>query len=351
MISESTVQILDGLDLETVNNTARQLNALPAGETFGGVVLKIISGELELSFSELLKSLAAPLFSELGMFSALLKEMVVIAILSAVLSVISLSLRNKAVADLGFYVVYIIIVALLLDSFMECVAVMRSFAGNLARFVEASVPLMASLLLVSGNPSSAAVLNPLAMFAAGAVQFIIRDIIGPVLIFAAVLEIVNNLSAREMLSRLSEIIKKGVKITLAALGGLFAAILTLYRISTPIVDGAAIRAARYAAGAVPVVGQALSSAVDAAVFWSGAVKNSVLIAVIIVILLICMPAIIKTAAFAIVYKITAALIEPICDKRAVNAINAAGSLASLALAACALAAASFIFMVMIMISL
>jgi stage III sporulation protein AE len=86
------------------------------------------------------------------------------------------------------------------------------------------------------------------------------------------------------------------------------------------------------------------------VFWSGTIKSAVLVAVIVVIVLMCLPVIIKTAAFAVIYMLTAALIEPICDKRVVSAINTAGSLATLVLAACALSAVSFIFMVMIMIS-
>jgi stage III sporulation protein AE len=228
---------------------------------------------------------------------------------------------------------------------------MRIFAGNLARLVEASVPLMASLLLISGNPASAAVFNPLAMLASGIVQFALRDIIGPILIFAIILEIVNNLSARRMLTQLSELVRKGVKVGIILLTGLFMGILTLHRISVPIVDNAAVRTARYATNAIPVVGQALSGAVDVVVLWSGTIKNSALLTVIVVIVVMCIPTILKIAAFVIIYKITAAVIEPICDKRISTAINNVGSIASLVLAACVLAAFSFIFMVIILISI
>ena len=347
MIDINHHQLLEGLNFEAVDRAA----ALPPGESFYNVVMSILTGELDLGLGGVLGRLGSSLFSEIGILTSLLREMVIIALLSAILSAISLNLRSKAVADLGFYAVYMIIVALLLDSFLETVTIMRGFAGTLGNLVEASVPLMVSLLLVSGNPSSAAVFNPLAMFAAGAVQFIIRDVAAPVLIFAAVLEIINNLSQREMLSRLAKLIRTVVKTGLGALAGLFAGVLTLHRIGAPIVDGAAVRAARLAVNAVPVVGQALSGAVDTAALWSGAVKNSVLTAVIVVIILLCLPVIVKLLAFVIAYKLTAALIEPICDKRVSAAINAAGDLAALALGACALAAAAFVFMAMVMISL
>lgn len=346
MIDSNQLQILDGLDFGAIDRAA----ALPGGSVYD-VAMQILTGELDLSLGGVVASLLAPLFAEIGVMGALLRELAIIAILSAVLSAVSQNLRSKAVSDLGFYVVYMIVVALLVDSFMECIFIMRDFAGTLGRLVEAAVPAMISLVLVSGNPTSAALFNPLAMFAAGAMQFVIRDIVAPILVFGAVLEIINNLTAREMISRLASLARTLLKTGLAALAGLFAAVLTLHRISAPIVDGAAVRAARFAVNAVPVVGQALSGAVDTATLWSGAVKNSVLTAVIVVIVMICIPVIIKLLAFTIAYKITAALLEPICDKRVCSAISAAGSLASLALAACALAAASFVFMVMVMISL
>jgi len=351
MTTEMPTNMLDTLDFTSVDNVSTQLVALPRGESFSSVALSILRGDMDLTLGQTLSSLLSPLFQEVGIMAHLLRDMVIIAILSAVLSALAINLKNKSVSDMGFYVVYIIVIALLLDSFLRCVRLMQGFSDDLSRIVEASVPLMTSLILLSGNPASAAVLNPIAMVAAGLMQFVLRDIIAPVLIFTAVLEIVNYMSAREALSKLVDLVKKAVKVSLVVLTGLFAGVLMLQRVSAPIADGAAVRMARYGVGAIPVVGQALSGAVNVAVYWSDAVKNSVLTTVIIVIVFMCLPVILKITAFILAYKITAAIIQPICDKRVVNAVNTVGSLASLVLAACALAAMSFIFMVMVMISL
>jgi len=340
---------MDNLDMSAMDNIAGF--GLPGQVGFTDVVVQILRGELDTSFGGIVQSIVTPLFSQLSVFMGLLREMVLIIILGAVLTVLSISLKSKSTSDLGFYIIYIIVVSILLSSFITAVGVMQEFSAGLARIVEAAVPLMASLLLVSGNITSAAIMNPLAMLAAGTMQIVLRDIIAPALIVTAILEIVNHMTERELVSKLAELLRKLIKYALFTLAGLFMGLLTLHRLSAPILDNAALRTARAASGAIPVVGQALSGAVDLAVLWADTVKSSVLTGVIIVIIVMMMPILIKAVAFVFAYKLTAAIVEPICDKRIVKAINAAGSLASLVLAACALAMVSFLFMVMLMISL
>jgi len=52
-----------------------------------------------------------------------------------------------------------------------------------------------------------------------------------------------------------------------------------------------------------------------------------------------------------VYKLTAALVAPICDERIVEAIDTTGNYAALALGVCVLAAFLFIFIVLATLSL
>lgn len=318
---------------------------------FFGTVVKAVKGELGLSPAEILKNFGGALFSEIHELLGIIRDMIIIVVLGAIFKALSSSLKTKSVSELGFYVNYIIVVTLLLSSFGGCVGVMRDFVGELCRFAEAAMPLMVSLMVISGNPGTAYVFNPIIMFGISGLEALINNFITPAIVFAAVLEIVNNISNGETLQKLAELVKKAASLSLKALAVIFGAVLSLQRISAPIVNGIAVKAAKTAVGAVPVVGQALNGAVDAVLYWSGAVKNGVMVAVILAIALMCLTPVIKIAAFMLVYKLTAALIQPICDKRIVNAVSAAGSLAAIALGACALAGVMFVFMAMIIISI
>ncbi|MDR1703791.1 MAG: stage III sporulation protein AE [Clostridiales bacterium] len=344
-------EMLSDLDFNEMNGIIDKTGGLQNGDGFLDTAVKAIKGELDLSLSGIASALLEAMFREVKAFSGLMKELLAVALLSAVLGALSGGLRVKSVGELGFYVCYIITVTLVLSSFADCMTVLGDFTGELCKLVIAAAPLMAGTLLASGNPSAAAVFNPAAMFAAGGLELIIRDIATPLLIFSAILKVVGNIAGGDTLGRLSELLKKCVSIGLKVLAGLFVGILSLQRASVPIIDNAAVKTAKFAVNAIPAVGQALTGAVDAVVYWSGAVKNGVMIAVIIAIFFMCLPAVLKMAAFVIIYKLTAALAQPICDKRVISAVDGAGSLAAVALGAAALSAVVFIFMMMIMISI
>ena len=55
------------------------------------------------------------------------------------------------------------------------------------------------------------------------------------------------------------------------------------------------------------------------------IKNSIGVAAIIVLLIVCAIPVIKLVVFTIMFKLTAAAIEPIADKRLVKAVNGASN--------------------------
>ena len=85
-------------------------------------------------------------------------------------------------------------------------------------------------------------------------------------------------------------------------------------------------------------------------YWGGAVRSGVLIVVIIGVVMYCAVPVLKIAAFILIYKLTAALIQPICDARIVKAIDGAGNIAAVALSATVLVSVMFIFTAMILLS-
>lgn len=131
---------------------------------------------------------------------------------------------------------------------------------------------------------------------------------------------------------------------------IFISILSLQRITTPILNNAITKSAKVAVNFVPVVGQALTGAVDAVLYWSGAVRGGVMAAVIILIIIMCGAPILKIIAFIFVYKMTAGIVQPICDERIVKAIDSAGTFAALILGVCVVISVMFIFMIMIVLS-
>lgn len=314
------------------------------------LVMQAIKGEIDLSPKSIINMLTSSLFSEVYSLVSLMRHMIAIAVLSAFFKAFSSSFKSNSVAELGFYVNYIVIIAVLLSSFTICVGIMQSLCGELCDLMLAAQPLMLSLVVMSGNLASSYAFNPVLLFFTTFIANMLQMFITPTIITAAVLQIVSYISEREMLQKFSDLIRTVVSWGLKAAAVVFISILSLQRISTPIVNNAITKSAKVAVNFVPVVGQALTGAVDAVFYWSGAVRSGVLVSVIILIIIMCGAPILKIIAFVFVYKMTAGIVQPICDERIVKAIDCAGTFAALILGVCVVVSVMFIFMVMIVLS-
>lgn len=116
-----------------------------------------------------------------------------------------------------------------------------------------------------------------------------------------------------------------IKWILRGLVTVFVGVMGLHGLTTPFVDGTINKAAKSMTSAfVPVVGEALSGTVDLVMNCGVIVKNSYTVGVIIALLLICAIPLIKVFLCMAVYQITAAIIEPISDKRIANCLEGMG---------------------------
>ena len=104
-------------------------------------------------------------------------------------------------------------------------------------------------------------------------------------------------------------------------------------------------------GAVPVVGDVFGGALDTAAAMTGAVKSSYLIGVIVVIGIACIIPIIKVFAVMVMFKVMAAVTEPIGERRFIKCINSAGDNIGLMLSTLFTAMVMFMFASIILVGL
>jgi len=326
-------------------------HAFPGGtESLTDIAVAALRGELDLSIGGIFNWLLAGIFTEVSSLFYLLRHMLIIAILSAFFKAMTSSFQNSGISKLGFYICYVLIVAMLFQTFSVALYIMTSMVGNIITLLMGSTPIIIALVASGGYLASAGAFAPILLFASTFLTVFIDRLIVPVLIFAATISLVSYLSEKESLDKLSKIMQKGIGFGLKAIALVFVAVLGFQRIATPIINTIAIRGTRTAVSAVPVVGQALSGAIDTALYYSAAARGAVSAALLVAAVAISIVPILQIAAFVAVYKLSAALLAPICDERIVEAIDTMGGYATLVLGVCVLAAFLFIFIVLIMLA-
>jgi len=350
----AAVMLEKQLSLVNVNGIETALNR-SANESlritdFKTLVLAAIRGELALTPTMLLQWLADGLFGEVTSLISMMRHMLVIAVLGAVCKALLSSFKQKEVSELGFYVHCLLMLGLLLSSFALCIGLMQALVGELCTLVTAAQPALLTVVTISGNPAAAITFAPILLFAADFAALLIQTVIAPAITLTASLQFVNCLTDRPLFQKLADLLRGAITwaLRLTALG--FMAVLSLQRLSAPIMTTAVGKTAKLAVNAIPIVGNVMAEAVDTVGAWAGAVRSGVLAAVLIVLVLLCAAPLLKLLAFTLVYKLTAALMQPISDERIVKAIDAAGTFSALVLSACAMMAAMFMFMIMIILT-
>lgn len=341
---------LDMLDLEEISSVIDK-TYLSGQIGFKDLVTQAVMGELDLSPQSAVNYIIKIFFSEITDNLAIIRNLLIVAVLTALLKNLSDSFKNKSVGELGFYAGYIMIITILFSSFRIACGIATDMVQELASLIGASVPLVTTLAVMSGNVSAAYVLNPSLLFLANIVTNAIRDFILPGIIMAASVQIVNFLSGKEILTKLSELFKNSLSFALKTMAVLFMGIISLQRISAPIFDSVMGKTAKSAISMVPVVGDALSASVDTYFYWSQAAKSGVVVAVFVVTAAMFALPILKIASLIFIYKLTAGIVQPVCDERIVKCIDAVGGYTVLILGAVTTVAVMFLFALIVVLSL
>ncbi len=341
------LEIFDFSEADTIINKSSSGNM---EVNFKDLVVKALNGELDFSLPSVANWFFRALLFEVIENSRLMQELLVIAVLSALLKSLTESFKNKSVGELGFFVSYIVMTAVLISAFNASISIVTSLVATISSIMHGTLPLMLSLLVMSGSVSGALSFQPIVAITINLITYFITTILTPLIIFAATVQIVNFLTEKEILSKLSELIKKGCDIGLKGATALFIFILSIQRISAPILNNLAMKTAKTTINAIPVVGTMLSGAMETVVSWSQAIKSATAVALILAVVLICAIPIIKLLALIVMYKFIAAVIQPICDERIVKCIDSIGTYSTLLLNAGVTVIVMFLFSVIIMLS-
>lgn len=343
-IINEQLNMLDFGELNTaLENSNKNLN-------FKDLITKAMKGKLELSPKSIFETIMNTLFEELHENNVIIRNLIVICILSALIKNLTGSFKSKEVGELGFYISYIILVIVLFNSFNIAVNIMKDLINELSYIMQATLPLVMSLVIMSGYVTTAFVFDPLVLFFINFITIITRDFIAPMILLTAVMQIVNYISEKVILKKLTIFIQKSIGWVLKCTAILFITILSLQRISTPIVNNLITKTAKISINAIPLVGNVLTGAVDTVMYWASATKSGFVVAALISILIVCSLPIIKLVALMLVYKIIASIIEPICDERIVECIDSIGSFTALILGAVVTVIVMFVFYIMIILS-
>jgi stage III sporulation protein AE len=306
------------------------------------------SGDGKFSFKKLITTVADYAVKDIIADVKLMTMLLIICVICALLINLQRAFSSESLSNIAYFACYSLIIIIVAKSFYIGVAEVKDAVKGLSDFMMALMPVLLVLLATSGGAVQSAVIDPIIMVTISITSEIIINVILPLIVLSFVLQFVNNISEDYKIDRLAKLLKQSVLWIQGFVMTIFIGIVTIRGISAKAIDEVTAKTAKFAVdNFVPVVGKCLSDAISTVVGYSALIKNAISsVGLIILIAIVALP-IIKLFILAFVHKLTAALVQPISDKRLVSVINAAGD--TLILLAASLISISVMFFIIIAI--
>ncbi len=336
---------LSNFDFSDADKTYREL--MEQENDFGGQ-----------SFSELVEEIMGSSYSDKGIWDAIwrvlfgvfannkkaLVQIIILAVLSALISSFLPVINSEQVSDMAQMVIKIVLVTILMASFTGACNVCVTTLDNCIAMYESIVPVFFTIVIaVSGSMTGAAYYEVILIMIT-IINSVYKNVLVNLVRIYILFSVADMITGKEQFSKMCELLAGAVKLSCKATMAVFSGIGCIKGLINPASDAYKKNMLYKSLKLVPVAGGSLE-AVSQAVMGAGTViKNSVGVAVIVALAAVCAVPIIKLMVLTMLYKVTAAFIEPVADKNFVKVVNAAGSAIGLLTVITVMAVTMFILM-------
>lgn len=291
---------------------------------FKETVLEVISGKEEISF-ELIKHLAGDQINYvLRTGKENLIHILVLAVAAAVFHNFSQVFGSRQICEISFYVLYLLLLALCLNSFGLVTEWVGNGVENLTMFMTAFCPIYFLAVSIAKGSVTAVAFYCLILVLIYVIELVIVCVILPVIHIYMMVKVLDFLSSQEYLTKFAELIETVVVWILKTLTACVIGVNIVQGMISPAIDAVKRSAVTRTAEAIPGVGDAVGGVTEVVLGTAVLVKNGIGTVGLIICLSICVVPLIQVGGMALMYKLAAAVIQPVSDKRIAGCIDCVG---------------------------
>lgn len=229
--------------------------------------------------------------------------------------------KNKYISDIGFLVIYTVLMVLLMQSFFLVKEIAIEGVDALLMFLNALIPTYAATMIFSGSAVTGAMLYELAFFIVYLVEFMMKNFLSPVIHVFILVLFLNHLFDEDKLSKLAQFIEVGVGLVLKAAFGLVIGLGVVQSLISPIKDRLAGNVVLSGVSAIPGIGGVMGSAGEIILSCGILIKNSLGVIGLIILFVMAVIPVLKIGCFWVMYHLISIVLQPVADARITECVS------------------------------
>lgn len=336
--------------IESVGD-AQGFDMLLKGSKPKEILKQLIDGKLDISISDLLHHLLKILLGEVYDGLKLLVLILTLSVLSSYLTGLKDNFGKEGVTSAAFYTCYIVMAGIASTAFYQTAEYVAQTVEQVALFMKMMVPVLITSLLTCGSIVSASVFEPVIITIVEITVTLVEEIMLPMVMVAAGMNIVNHISERFKTEKLVKFINQCIKWGLSIILTVFVSVAGLKSIASGSADALTLKLSKFAtANLIPVVGGILAESVETVMNCSVLIKNSIGVMGILCLVVLSAIPLLKVGGMMILFRLTAAVCEPISEPKMVACLSELANAISVLFSILAIVTVMFIIVLTIVLN-
>ena len=324
-ISDKThnTELLETMDFTDVD---RMMEELFPQETMGfaDAVRQIMLGNTDAGREAVKEMLWERIFGAWEVNRKSILYLILLAIAAAVFIGFSDIFQTRQVSQISFYMIYLLVIGICLASFQAASEWMANGVHTLTGFMKVLYPVyFAAVTVAKGSVSSLAFYH-LAIILIVVIEELLLHLIVPGIHMYVIIRVMNSLQSEDYLSKFAELLETAIGWGLKTLMGGMIGLNVIQGMLGPAIDTVKRSAVTRGMEMVPGVGDLLGGTAEVAFGTAVLIKNSIGIVGMFLCLVLCLAPLLQLAVITLGYKLAAALVQPVSDKRITECIGGVG---------------------------
>lgn len=292
--------------------------------TFREVLFALLDGSDTIEPSLLAGFVTDVLFHVVKANRATLAWLLLLIIVAAVFTNFSDVFQNRQIAGTGFYLVYLLLITACLHSFQMTVEEVTGNIETLVTFMNALAPAYFICMALAVGSVSAIAFYQIVLVVIFLVELLILHVLLPLIHVCLMMQVMNFLSEEDYLSKFAELLRTLVGWSLKTLLALVTGAGVVQGILSPSIDAVKRSALTKGVEMIPGIGDVASGAAEMVLGTAVLIKNGIGMAGAVIAAFLCLVPILNMGMLTLLYKGLAALVQPVSDRRIVEAVSSVG---------------------------
>lgn len=309
-----------------LNEVEQNLQGMMPGYEFDTkeIMKEIMQGKIGGAVVLIWNGVKEKLVSELTGMKNIFASILILGIISALFSNFSDVFENHQIADISFYFLYLLLMAVLMKAFLSAADIAYETIENIVLFIKMFIPTYFMAVGAATGAATAAVYYQFTLVLAYGVEKLLLTFLIPLIYSYVLLALMNGIWAEERLNLLLEFLKKGIGIGLKVAMGAITSLSLFQSMITPVLDSLRSSAVKKAISVIPGIGSLAEGVTEMVIGSAVLIKNSIGILLLLLLLAICLVPLAKLLVIACMMKGSAALAGIVSDKRITGCTNQVG---------------------------